>query len=373
MRLSMPFPRLAPVILVAALGAAFLALAVGKLGGGSGNGGTDVNKVLETAFSGDSFKSGRFDARLSASLQGAGAGQGNVELQMNGAFQAQAKDTAPQLDVDMTIDGAGSPLQFGVVSTGDQAFIEAQGAAYRVPADQFQSTFAAQGSDRQSAAPLAALGVDPKRWLVNASDEGSAKVGGVDTDHVSAGVDTQKLIDDVLALGAKTGNSQLSGLSAADKAQVRKSVQSAKVDVYAARSDGTLRKLAAQVSLNTPQGSGNVSFEMQFSDVNKPQKITAPDNALPLSALDGDLGARLLAGIQGGTTRGGSSGGTPKKDSSGSSRRSSSKPDAGGAGSAAGGTQPGVMALPQSAQAYLKCVEKSKVSADLQKCAPLLD
>ena len=271
----------------------------------------------------------------------------------------------------MTIQGAGSPLQLGVISTGDQAFIEAQGAAYRVPPGQFQSTFAAQGSDRQSTAPLAALGVDPESWLVNASDEGSADVGGVETDHVSAGVDTQKMIADVLALGAKTGNSQLTGLSAAEKQQVTNAVQSAKVDLYIAKSDGTLRKLAAQVSLNTPQGSGNVSFEMEFSDVNKPQKITAPDNALPLSALDSALGANLLAGIQGGTTGGGSSGAT-RDDSSGSTPGSTTKPDA-GSGSSTGGTQPGAMALPEPARAYLKCVEKARTSADVQACAPLLD
>ncbi len=367
--LSMPFQRLAPVILLVALGAAFLAIAAGRLGGSGG--GADVNKVIDRAFSGDSFKSGRFDAKLNASLQGSQAGrQGNVELQMDGAFQTEPGSSAPQLDVEMTIAGAGSPLQLGVVSTGDQAFIKAQGAAYRVPAGEFQRTFAAQGSGRQSNTPLAALGVDPKSWLVNASDEGSANVGGVETDHVTAGVNTEKMIDDVLALGARTGNSQLSGFSAAQKQQVSQAVQSAKLDLYTAKSDGTLRKLAAHVSLNTPQGSGNVSFELAFSDVNKPQKITAPSNALPLSALDRDLGGNLLAGLQQGSTGGGSSGAT-RKDSA-RSTPGTSKPDTGSAGSAPA-TQPGTMALPQPAQAYLKCVEKAKSSADLQQCAPLLD
>jgi hypothetical protein len=358
------------VILLAALAAAFLAIAGGRLGGSGG--GTDVNKVVDRAFSGDSFKSGRFDAKLNASLQGSQAGrQGNVELQMKGVFQTDAKGSAPQLAADMTITGAGSPLQLGVVSTGDQAFIRAQGAAYRVPPGEFQKAFAGSGSGRQSTAPLAALGVDPKSWLVNASDEGSANVGGVETDHVTADVNTDKLIDDVLALGARTGNSQLAGFSSAQKQQVSQAVQSAKLDVYTAKSDGTLRKLVAQVSFNTPQGSGNVSFQLEFSDVNKPQKITAPSNALPLSALDRDLGANLLAGIQPGTTGAGSGDGA-RKDSS-RSTPSTTKPDTGSAGSAAGGTQPGTMAVPQPAQAYLKCVGKAKTSADVQACAPLLD
>ena len=210
--LSMPFQRLAPVILLVALGAAFLAIAAGRLGGSGG--GTDVNKVVDRAFSGDTFKSGRFDAKLNASLQGSQGGrQGNAEVQMNGAFQTEPNSSAPQLIADMTIVGAGAPLQLGVVSTGDQAFIKAQGAVYRVPPAEFQKTFAAQGSGGESTTPLAALGVDPKSWLVNASDEGSADVGGVETDHVTADVNTEKMIDDVLALGARTGNSQLSGFS----------------------------------------------------------------------------------------------------------------------------------------------------------------
>ena len=176
---------------------------------------------------------------------------------------------------------------------------------------------------------------------MNASDEGSANVGGVETDHVTAGVNTEKMIDDVFALGARTGNSQLSGFSAAQKQQVGQAVKSAKLDLYTAKSDGTLRKLAAQVSLDTPQGSGNVSFELEFSEVDKPQKITAPSNALPLSALDGNLGANLLAGIQQGTTDGGSRGATRNDSPRSTPTPSTTKPGTGRAGSAAADTQPG--------------------------------
>ena len=96
--------------------------------------------MVDRAFSGDTFKSGRFDAKLNASLQGSQGGrQGNVEVQMNGAFQTEPNSSAPQLIADMTIVGAGAPLQLGVVSTGDQAFIEAQGrlpgSPRRVPED----------------------------------------------------------------------------------------------------------------------------------------------------------------------------------------------------------------------------------------------
>jgi hypothetical protein len=372
MRLSVPFPRLAPMILLAALGVVFLAVAAGRLGGGGD--GADVEQVIQGAFAGDSFKSGRFDANVNASLQASGRQQ-NAEVQMSGAFQSERGESAPQLDMDMTIKGAGTPLQLGVVSTGDEAFIEAQGAAYRVPADRFRSSFAS-GVERRGSTPLAALGVDPGDWLVNATDEGSADVGGVETTHVSAGVDTSKMIDDVFALAQKTGDSRLSGVSSAQKDQLEKAVQSAKVDLYAAKSDGTLRKLAAQVSLDTPQGSGNVSFEMEVTDVNKPQEISAPDNALPLSALDQNVSANLLSGLQAGAA-GSRSSGTSEDSSRSAGERGGSR-DSGSSGSSAGssagaGTDPGTASYPEPARAYLRCVERARSSADLQKCAPLLD
>jgi hypothetical protein len=190
MRPSLPYQRLVPLILLAALAAAFLALVAGRIGGGAG--GTSANEVVNRAFANNTFKSGKFGAKVNVSLEGASNPQlGTFGIAVDGAFQNDAR--APKGSFDISFDGLGRSLGFGFVSTGKQAFLELGNRAYRVPQSQLDELKKQNAQQAQSFAGLGALGVNPRSWLVNPTSHGTAKVGGGETSHVSAGLDTTKL------------------------------------------------------------------------------------------------------------------------------------------------------------------------------------
>jgi hypothetical protein len=97
MRPSLPYQRLVPLILLAALAAAFLALVAGRIGGGAG--GTSANEVVNRAFANNTFKSGKFGAKVNVSLEGASNPQlGTFGIAVDGAFQNDAR--APKSSFD---------------------------------------------------------------------------------------------------------------------------------------------------------------------------------------------------------------------------------------------------------------------------------
>ena len=54
-----------------------------------------------------------------------------------------------------------------------------------------------QSADKGNQQSLATLGIDPRRWLTDAKNDGEAKVGDTDTIKITGGVDVNKLLDDV--------------------------------------------------------------------------------------------------------------------------------------------------------------------------------
>jgi hypothetical protein len=120
-----------------------------------------------------------------------------------------------------------------------------------------------------------------------------------------------------------------------------------------------IRRLSADLSFSVPSDkqaqlgglkSGTLSFSIEFADVGKPQSISAPANAKPLSQLTSQLGGlgSVLGGAAGSSGSGSSGSGTSGSSSSG----------------------PSAKAL----QAYSDCLQKADPSkpAELQKCANLL-
>src|SRR6266545_4035475 len=89
----------------------------------------------------------------------------------------------------------GSP-KAGATSTGEKGFLSLNGQEYAVSEEVFRQFKAGyeqavkQAARRQGKQQsLAALGIDPRRWLKNPRNEGDAKVGDDDTVKVSADID----------------------------------------------------------------------------------------------------------------------------------------------------------------------------------------
>src|SRR4051794_32176470 len=164
------------------------ALAMGVLAACGSGSSADVKDTLDKAFS-TPIKSARIDLELTLKLDGIKELNGPVKLSVQGPYESGENKTIPKADWDIAASAAGQNFSAGFVSTGDDAWVSFQGQNYEVGKEAVaqvnsQITSAAGKADKKKG--LSQFGVDPQTWLTDAKDEGSEKVAGVDTDHVSA-------------------------------------------------------------------------------------------------------------------------------------------------------------------------------------------
>jgi hypothetical protein len=338
----------------------FVAALSGVLAACGGGSSSDVKDTLDKAFS-TPIKSANVNLNVSLNLNGIKQLNGPIKLSLQGPYETGAGKTIPKADWDLAASAGGQNFTAGFISTGDNAYVTFQGQSYEVgkPAVAQINQQIQQAANSKDKKGLGQFGIHPRDWLTSGKNEGSQKIDGVDTTHVSASLDVGKFLDDVDKLVQKAGGTLPGGTTAPqltpqEKDQIQKIVKNPRFDVYVGKSDNVIRRLSADVSFNIPQAqqtqlsglkNGTLSFSIEFTDVGKPQTITPPTSSKPLSDLTSKLGS-LSSALGGG---GGSSSG----------------------GSASGGSgAPRADAL----QAYTKCLQKANPSkpAELQKCADLL-
>jgi len=346
--------------IVALLALAVVALTLAACGGSNSSGGSSANAetLLRETFTGThQIRSGKANVQLRVDVTGGTSIRGPIQATISGPFQSVGSGQLPKFDLALDASAQGQGLRAGLTSTSDQLFVNFGGTSYEVPAqllDQLKQSFRRsqqQGSTQHSS--FSALGISPLSWLQDPTVVGTESVGGVQTDHISAKVDVNALLNDVDKLLARVSSGGIPGvpggrvpssLPASARTQIEQAVKSATIDVWSGQSDHTLRKLTLALSVVPPRGatrSVDVSLSIELSDLNQPQTIQAPANSRPLNELLGQLQG-LLGGALGGSALGGGSG------------------SSGGASSA-------------QLNAYAKCVQRAGSNVtEAQKCASLL-
>jgi hypothetical protein len=318
-------PRPLLLLLIAVLALGLLAGCGGDSGGDQADSSTDVDKLLDDTFSGDKeIKSGKLDLAINVD----GGESGTFAVKVTGPFETQGANKLPKLDIDASLEGGGQSFQAGVTSTGDQGFVSYGGTDYAVSGpvfQQFKSGYeqsAKQAESQNGGQSLGSLGIDPRKWLTNAKNEGEAKVGDTDTIKISGDVDLPKLLDDVntalqkiRTLGGAQAQSLPEQLSEADKRQAEDAVKDLSVEIYTGKDDKILRRMVVAMKLETPNGSGktqsaNLDLDFQLLDLNESQDIKAPENTKPFAQLLGKLNGLGLGGLGalGGSSAGSGSG-----------------------------------------------------------------
>jgi hypothetical protein len=365
---------------VALLVFAFAAVGVAACGssGGSGGGSGDAQGLLKQTFSGvHTIKSGKAKLQLNLDLQGVPQLNGPIKLGVTGPFQSVGGGQLPKFDLAVNVGAQGQSIQAGLTSTSDRLFVQFGGTAYEVPAKlvtqlkQSMKSSQQQSSAAKSQLDLGSLHLDPLSWLKDAKVEGTETVGGTQTQHVSAQLDTSAFLDDVdkvLGQVAKKGLPNAGGQtvpsSIPDKVrqQILDAVKSGTIDVWTGTSDKTLRKISVALSIEPKNpGSGlksaQISFSLELEDLNTPQTIATPASPKPLNELLGQLGG-LLGGVDGGALGGALGGVTGQGQSGGGGPQTTPVPSGG-----------------QTAQVqkYANCIKAA--GSDLtkaQQCAQLL-
>ena len=354
--------------LLLVLGAAL----VSACGSSSGND-KDATQLLNTAFH-QPIKSADVNFALELQVNGVAALKNPISVQFAGPYVSNGAGKLPSMDLNATIAGGGQSIPFGLTSTGDNFYVKVRSQAYEVgkqSVTQLNQQLAQQSGNKPKTT-LSELGIHPSTWLTNAKNEGDSNIGGTDTTHISATLDVGKLLDDLNQVVQKAPAGSLGGatkppqLSADQKQQIEDVVKNPRIDVYVAKSDNTVRRLATNLDISVPKDQqskvngitgGTIQVSIDLANVGGNQQVKAPANAKPISDLAGQLNA--LGGSLG--------------TGSASSGSGSSPPGATQGGSASGG---GASTTPSAKQFqdYANCIQKAggNNASAIQKCADIL-
>lgn len=339
-----------------------VALALAACGGDDLSSKSPADVLKETFGPGKRIDSGRVDLRVSFDAKGLQGVQGPLKLGIKGPFASSGKQKLPRFDFDANLDVAGQAVAAGAVSTGDKAWLKFAGEAFAVDDATFRQFRTLYEQDQKKAAAesddkgLAALGINPTRWLADPEKAEEETVGGAETVHVTSKVDVPKLLEDVNKLlgradatgaAAAAGQDVPSKLTDEQREQIAASIKDARLDVYSGKDDGTLRRLNVQITFDVPEAarkdagglsSGRLGLDLVISELNVDQEIKAPARSRPLSDL----------------TQAGATGAT-------------------GATSAPDAAVPEATTQGGASAEYRACLDAAGADiAEVQKCAPLL-
>jgi hypothetical protein len=350
------------LLLLAVVVAALAGVVLAGCGGGSDK---NAKALLKRGFS-ESIPSANVSIDVSVKVDGIPQLAQPVRIKLGGPFKSNGPKKLPSLQWDVSFSGGGQTFSAGLVSTGDQAFVNYQGTFYKVDDKTMtQLKLAAARGSTGGSRSLKSFGIDPLAWVKDASDQGETSVAGVTTKHVSAGVDIGKLFEDlnkvVARAGGGVGSVRPRQLTPAVIDQIKQVVHDPKLDVYVGKQDGKIRRAALGLQFTVPKQAqatargvkgGNVTISVEFAAVGEPQTIQVPASSKPISELAKQLGG--LAGLGGATSGlGGSSGGL---------------------GGSTGGGGSGKTPSAQQFQRYAQCLNSAKPSdtAAMQRCRSLL-
>jgi hypothetical protein len=347
---------------------AVLATVFAACGGGDddegGSSSDDPQKVVENA-SLEGVKSGELDLSLQVNAEGEEGGE--VDVSLSGPFEEGAKGELPQLAMTAKVEGSveGEDVNFdgGLTLLTDRAFVDYEGTAYEVDPTTFgfvKSAFEQaqqkNGEEDITACQEAAEGIKFSQLAKNLKSEGDADVDGTSTTKVSGDLDIDGGIDALIKLTEDPAcSSQLEaagplpiGELEEAKGELSKAIEKAHVDLYVG-DDDIVRKMAMELTVAPPEAKNEkveLEMELTLSGVNEEQSFPSPENAKPLEALFKQLDVNPLELLEAGGDQG--LGGLLEGL---------------GGGSASGASQ----------DEYVKCLQKAKTPADLQKCASLLE
>ncbi len=311
----------------------------------AGDSSGSAQALLDETFSGHKqIESGNFKLSLVLGADTSSTSSKPLAVTLSGPFESAPSGAQagklPRFALQLQLGAAGHSLQAGATSTGSALFVELAGTWFSTPSSTYKALEESytQATKKASSAKLrstfSSLGIEPGRWLSNPTKLGTVTVGGEATIHLLAAVDIPAFLADVSKLsqaGSSLGLDSVPGASSAGGTlspsvinELAKSIKSAHVDVYTGESDHMLRRLEITAAITgTPQTQGlfdglsnaNLTVQLEFTDLNKKQTISAPANAEPPTQLLPAL--QQLLGVLEGTSGSGTSSGALEELSGG--------------------------------------------------------
>lgn len=342
--------------------------------GGGGDGGGDATDLLNRAFA-KPISSGRVAMDGQITVNGIAALRAPIRLKASGPFSSGSAGSGGGYDVDLKIGvGPGQTVDTGSLSTGDRSFVKFEDSWYELDPSQVRGNPGA----RSGRCGARALVRGARGWMTEARDAGTQAVDGVQTTHVSGRLDVRRALRGLSGFLGSCGRALGAGgrvpqaLSARDLDRVASVASDPHVELYVGKRDGLIHRISTRLDLSVPArdrkrlgglSGGSLELSVDLTQLNRPQRIEAPEDSRPIAELSRRLGgaAALSEGLKGlgGERPGGSAlpGGTETTPS-----------DPGGAAA------PGAGADGDAFQRYSDCLDKANPESrtGLQRCSRLL-
>jgi hypothetical protein len=269
----------------------------------------EVKKLIRETFGpNDHATSGNISGIIDIDVKGLERYKQPVQVSVVGPF-SDSGGGAPEAMFNISLGLRGGILGGDMYLKGNDALIGLGSTAYRIP-DPIAGPLRAP-MQKYSGNPLGAvLGVfhiSPERWAKNPRIVGNERVGGIDTIHGSAEIDTKALFLDLAALAKRLTALKITNITGlprevdrAARAALQRSVKTATGDVYTGADDKVLRKAKFNMLLEPSAKdrkilggftSVKVVANLDVTDVGSPQTIKVPANRGSYAALQVSLDA----------------------------------------------------------------------------------
>ncbi len=254
----------------------------------------------------------------------------SAPITLSGDFASQTAPFAVDLSLSTSIMGMG--LQAGMTLLDSGQYINLLGQWYEAPAElnqQLAAVDVASMSDTVWEA-MDELSIDPTAWFTDLTKAGEETLVETETVHLTATVELRKLFTDSLALmqsekmaelmttlSGSTAQSALGSLDLPTQADLDEALpmieqmfEGTTVDLWLAKSDSTIRKMALNADVVIPQEIGltgvngaTIVATINLDEPNKPLTIKAPESPKPFAQLEQDLQSNpILSGFLEGFT-----------------------------------------------------------------------
>jgi hypothetical protein len=264
----------------------FLAvLALAGCGGGGEETATDI--LSETADNLGEIRSGDLSLELLFSARG-GERQG---FRLEGPFSLEGGEL-PEAELDYVQIAGDEEAQLRFISTTGKAFVEVDGTAYELPPE-----LVAEIKEATDDLETDGIGerIELGNWIEDPTRAEGGTVGGADTDRIAADLNVVNVVNGLVEIAAAFGGTDSPPSVEGEAAeQLRRAVDTGRIDVYTGKDDRLLRRLVISIEFS-PEAPDDVKsilgvavdFDFAVSDPNKDVTIAPPENVRPYTDLVG--------------------------------------------------------------------------------------
>ena len=254
------------------------------------------------------IRSGELASRLVIAAEGSGR-PGATGFELRGPFELGARGELPEARIAYTKIVGSRRATVTLISTGKRAYVEVRGKAYELTPRQERQLRDSSGplgggsGSGSGGSPTSSL--DLAGWLREPDLSGGERVGGAETDRITAELDVARVVEDLLGVAERLGvpREAVGGgaLGEADDERLDRAVSSSSAELLTGREDRLLRRLRLGLELDPKAAAGDgvalgdveavsVDLELAIDRPNAPVRVDAPRDARPASELSSSRG-----------------------------------------------------------------------------------